>query len=95
MTRRQFVLAGSAAAALAFGIGATARPLKRLRGLVIEVGDTSIKVRARDGKIVTFRLGQKVGMTLAHLREHMREEEPVTVIYQEEGTELVAMRITD
>ncbi|MGH2354948.1 MAG: hypothetical protein ACRDJN_25335, partial [Chloroflexota bacterium] len=73
----------------------------QLRGLVTnvvarDIGHAeSITVRAADGREARFQVDPAVEWTPGHLREHMTFGEPVTVYYRQEGSGLLAVRVTD
>ncbi len=92
-------------AALALlGAGCQARAqteLERVRGVITAVEARSIaqaetvKLRADDGRELTFRVDPSVEVTPGHLREHMALGEPVLVTYRGGGSGLLALRIDD
>ena len=55
----------------------------------------SFELRAEDGRRLSFRADGDVGMTPAHLREHMVLGEPITVTYRELAEGLLALRVED
>lgn len=59
----------------------------------------SFTLRTQTGETVMFRIGtldlSEGGFPANHLREHMATVTPVLVEYIEEGTEHVAVRLTD
>ena len=76
-----------------------------VRGVLLEVRTASItkldgfRLRADDGRELTFvgndKLGQDLESSPGHLRGHMARVDHVTVTYHETGDGLVADRVQD
>ena len=75
------------------------RETQTVRGVLVDVAAPSLTnlrsfdLRTDDGRRLSFRVEGDVGMTPAHLREHMVLGEPVSVTYRESADGLLALRL--
>ena len=74
------------------------------RGVIVDVQATSLveweamTLRTANGEERTFRRGATIDLArwrAAHLREHMTEGSPLTVVYERAGDTLTAVEIKD
>ena len=66
-----------------------------IRGLLTQVSDKMVALTTSEGYTYTFKLGKKIDVTVAHLKEHMAKKEPVSVHFTGTGKAKKAVKITD
>ena len=74
---------------------------KQMAGLVLEAVERNLveiellRVRDEDGRVWEFTTEGNVGISAAHLRQHLLLGERVSVTYRREGGRLIAMDVGD
>ena len=98
------VVVALVAAAAVLAVTLAQPPRQTETGVVIAVDSASLTdvqgftIRTPDGRTVTFRLGRLENgaqFPPGHLGEHMATANPILVTYQDDGVDLVAVRLED
>ena len=89
------------------GIGPLRTQTLSVRGVLLDVVSPGIQqvdrftLRTDAGQLLSFvtapdfNAGAQHAMTPGHMRQHMAQADPVTVIYRDDNGTLVALRATD